>query len=126
MALFGTADMWGDQVGVVRTFLFHLAYRYQTLLFGIMVPVVGVFSVRRRLARSAGSATRRPYGIIAASVGIWLLSCAGFWFAAFVLPLLLPYNAVSTVAIVMGVALLHVAVGYWLIRRIGARYASVV
>ena len=126
VALFGTADMWGDQVGVVRTFLFHLAYRYQTLLFGIMVPVVGVFSVRRRLARSAGSATRRPYGIIAASVGIWLLSCAGFWFAAFVLPLLLPYNAVSTVAIVMGVALLHVAVGYWLIRRIDARYASVV
>ncbi len=56
-----------------------------------------------------------------ASLGIWLLVSVGLWFAAFMIPLLLQYNAAPAVALVMTVALLHVAVGSWLIRWIGWR-----
>jgi hypothetical protein len=49
------------------------------------------------------------------------LVSAGLWFAAFMIPLLLQYNAAPAVALVVTVAGLHVAVGSWLIRWIRRR-----
>ena len=117
--LFGTPDIWGDDVGVVRTASFHLAFRYQAFLIGIVLPIVGIGAVRRSASESTQRVTRTPRGRAVASLGIWLLVSAGLWFAAFMIPLLLQYNAAPAVALVMTVAGLHVAVGSWLIRWIG-------
>jgi hypothetical protein len=117
--LFGTPDIWGDDVGVVRTALFHLEFRYQAFLIGIALPIVGVGAIRRRASESTQSVSRTPRGRVVASLGLWLLVSAGLWFAAFMIPLLLQYNAAPAVALVMTVAGLHVAVGFLLIRWIG-------
>ncbi|MCZ6659416.1 MAG: hypothetical protein O7C67_19185, partial [Gammaproteobacteria bacterium] len=70
-------------------------------------------------SESTQSVTRTFRWRAVASLGIWLLVSAALWFAAFMIPLLLQYNAAPAVALVMTVVGLHVASGWWLIRWIG-------
>ena len=119
--LFGTPDIWGDDVGVVRTAVFHLAFRYQAFLIGIALPIVGVGTIRRRASESKQSVTRTPRGRAVAALGVCLFVVGGPRCHPVIVPLLLQYNAAPAVALVMTVAGLHVAVGSWLIRWIGRR-----
>ena len=123
VALFGTADMWGDRVSFVRTFTFYLVFRYQAPLIGFCLLAIGIAVVRRSIRPEIGSVElRHPVRRLVVGAGLWLLVSVGFWFAEFVLPLLLDYNGWTTVLLVAALVMMHITIGRWLISWIGTGY----
>ena len=110
-SIFGTDDLWGDAVGSFDWLLFASLFRFPALLIGIGVPFFAAF--RSKKARG-GSRPPSWIGTIA-MLGLWVVLSTAVWMGMFVLPLLFRYDMASVSA--LAIAVVHVAIGAWLVKR---------
>ncbi len=113
--LFGTADLWGDQPSLMRSIFFFGLYRWGALVMGAL----GLFAVIVQLRRARGSRLSRVPVFL-----FWLGWCVlvlVVWQGLFFVPYVLPYLAMTTVAVAAGGLAIQGIAAWWLTRWLGRR-----
>ena len=119
--LFGTTDPWGDQVSLTEWAL-KIVYHVPAIAVALLSLIIAVVSLGRRKRGAGKKGDSPPYIRLVSSTIIWFVVFFAWRQAGLILPVLLDYKAVHTLAIATLMTILHVVICLLLIRWIRRGY----